>query len=112
MECEQTVTNSVVTHGLCAMTAMHCLLRLTPTMINHLTSNNVQCHITFHQSNTDCGSCVATLTEQLKTLDEAFKLSAEQLVSHATVSYRILSWGEKHGGSRMTVAHESTVIHV
>ena len=33
--------NSAVIHGLCAMTfqsAMHCLLRLAPTMINHLTS--------------------------------------------------------------------------
>jgi len=38
---QQTVTNSAVIHGLCAMTfqsAMHCSLRLTPTMINHLTS--------------------------------------------------------------------------
>ena len=35
------MTNSAVIHGLCAMTfqsAMHCSLRLTPTMINHLTS--------------------------------------------------------------------------
>ena len=37
---QQTVTNLAVIHGLCAMTlAMHCLLRLAPTMINHLTSN-------------------------------------------------------------------------
>ena len=38
---QQMVTNSAVIHGLCAMTfqsAMHCLLRLAPTMINHLTS--------------------------------------------------------------------------
>ena len=38
---QQTVTNSAVIHGLCAMSfqsAMHCSLRLAPTMINHLTS--------------------------------------------------------------------------
>ena len=39
---QQTVANPAVIHGLCAMTfnksAMHCSLRLAPTMINHLTS--------------------------------------------------------------------------
>ena len=38
---QQTVTNSAVIHGLCGMSfqsAMHCSLRLAPTMINHLTS--------------------------------------------------------------------------
>jgi len=39
---QQTVTNTAVIHGLCAMTlnqqCIHCSLRLAPTMINHLTS--------------------------------------------------------------------------
>ena len=100
--------------------AMHPLLaQARPRMINHLTSLSC-CTLLLCCScwgNNDIIICKflgggGTLNVGGKSLCPLPSSHLFSSIWNPGVSYRILSWEEKHGGSRMIVACESTLTHV